>query len=475
MSEIKIQLKKSEVSFVGYTYDSLGVLFTWENRIFRAVYPHKVSFAKELLNSGMIDELVEKKLFPKTTISSICIEDFEFIIEHEKIIHAVYPNKWCFEMMKDAAVAYLEVNKIARKYNYQTIDGHGFNIVFNYCNPMFIDLGSFIPANNYKGWLGLEEFTRFFLYPIYIYKNGNIDIARMALNNCNLPLSHGSYLLHRYILLRFFSQDKLTLLKTYFHKFKTISYYSSEEIKKRIPIKLYSTIIKIKKNGLLPFQKVNLHRLSSKINEIKFKNYQTQWGDYHSQHYVNEEYRLTPRFTRLLEIMKQLNISHVFEVGGNQGLFSQALLENNIVDSVVCSDYDELAINIMYRRLKNKNLNILPIVYNFINPVHITYGLTFHQRNSFDCVVALAITHHLILTQKYPLDSLMLDFTKYTNRYIVVEFMPLGLYSPDNKREYKVPDWYTLDWFKAAFEKHFKLLLEEKLEANRIVMIGEKK
>lgn len=474
MKETISKLSKSDVTFIGYTYDLLGILFTWENRIFRAIYRDKINYTKELLNSGLIDELVTNRLFPKTKISAIGLEGFDLVLEHEKIPHTVYPIKWSFEMLKDAALTILEVNKIARKYNYQTIDGHGFNVAFNYCIPVFLDLGSFVPLKNCKGWLGLEEFTRFFVYPMRICQHGNVDLARLMMNNCNNPLSHGSYLLYRFSFLRYFSINKLNLLISYYYKFKTISYYSDEEIKEKVPLRFFPAITWLRKKGLLPFQQVNFEKLSKKIKKIKFIQHQTQWGDYHSQHYENEAYKLTPRFSRLLEIMQEVNIQKVFEVGGNQGLFSQALLENKIVQSVVCSDYDEQAVDRMYLRLKNKNLNILPIVYNFISPVKISYALTFHQRNSFDCLVALAITHHLLLTQKYPIEKLMEEFTKYTNQYLVVEFMPLGLYSPNNKREYKVPEWYTLEWFKAAFEKYFTLIVEEKLEINRIVLVGKK-
>jgi hypothetical protein len=62
---------------------------------------------------------------------------------------------------------------------------------------------------------------------------------------------------------------------------------------------------------------------------------------------------------------------------------------------------------------------------------------------------------------------------RLTNKYVIVEFMPLGLYSGEENVTPTLPDFYTLDWFKGVFSDHFTYIHDEKLEKNRHVFIGE--
>ena len=92
-----------------------------------------------------------------------------------------------------------------------------------------------------------------------------------------------------------------------------------------------------------------------------------------------------------------------------------------------------------------------------------------------DLVVSLAVTHHLILTGNYSLATIFERLSLFSNKYVMVEFMPLGLWSLDHKIEHELPKYYTLDWFRDEFENYFELILEEKLEENRIVFFGKLK
>ena len=59
-----------------------------------------------------------------------------------------------------------------------------------------------------------------------------------------------------------------------------------------------------------------------------------------------------------------------------------------------------------------------------------------------------------------------------TNKYVIVEFMPLGLYSGSLENIPPVPNYYTLDWFKNNFSKYFDYILDEEVEINRHLFIG---
>jgi hypothetical protein len=59
----------------------------------------------------------------------------------------------------------------------------------------------------------------------------------------------------------------------------------------------------------------------------------------------------------------------------------------------------------------------------------------------------------------------------YSKRYVFIEFMPLGLWN--GKSAPPVPLWYNLDWHRNSFQNYFSIILEEKIEENRILFVGE--
>src|SRR5690606_22761135 len=126
-----------------------------------------------------------------------------------------------------------------------------------------------------------------------------------------------------------------------------------------------------------------------------------------------------------------------------------------------CSDYDENAVDLMYSMNKG-NESLSPVLMNFLFPN--TTSFTFPPKDRFqsDLVVALAVTHHILLTQNIPVEFLLASLKGLTKKYIAVEFMPLGLW--DGKVSRPIPEWYNVEWFRKTFNTEFKLLLEEQLE-----------
>jgi hypothetical protein len=473
----KIALSEEDVSLYGYNFDELGKVFSFDGRIFRGIYPGKKNAIKKLLECGLLDELMDKGLFPKTTISSYQMEPFDLILEHEKITPVLYPKAWSFDMLKDAAKCVLDVNIIARKYGYQTMDSHGFNVLFKGIKPMFIDLGSFVPNNECpKGWMAYEQFVRFYYYPLQVFRSGNLYLARAVMTQGKNIMTHSSYYQYIYPLLRWVKAHWIDQLLTNYHKYIAFSQYSEQEIQRRAPAKLKPLLLFFKKRGNAPFQQINLHRLKRTIDRISLPKSQTQWGDYHDQFFENEgKISSTPRFNRIVEIIKTLKPESILEVGGNQGLFSQLILQETQIENITCSDYDEIAVNKMYNRFKQHHIPITPSLLDIVSPLVLSYGPSLRQRYESEMLIALALTHHLILTQKVPIANIFEQFSKFTTRYIITEFMPQGLFGPNAKHKYIAPEWYTLDWFKEAFESEYELLFMEQLETNRVVFVGQKK
>jgi hypothetical protein len=77
----------------------------------------------------------------------------------------------------------------------------------------------------------------------------------------------------------------------------------------------------------------------------------------------------------------------------------------------------------------------------------------------------------LTLSQNFRIDYVLDVIGLYARRYVLIEFMPLGLFY--NGVAPPLPDWYTENWFSEAFSRKFKLIERVQLEPNRVLYVGE--
>ncbi len=455
--------------------DDIGRVFEWNNEIFRAIYTEKTTWVEKLWQCGLMDELTDKGLIPKTKITDYSLEGYGIILQHEKIPIVTYPYEWTFSMLQQAALLILEINTTAQKYQFQTKDAHPYNVLFDGTKPLWVDLGSIVPLENgEKFWAGFEEFLRTYYYPLQIAAKNEYYFAKKSLLG-NDFLTHQGYLLYKYPILRSIGLTFVEKNITRFYKFCKISSVKEDKVKGKLPDFLANILLSCAKNGLLPFQKTNFRKWKKKISSLHFSERKTSWGEYHSQFYgKDKQLNSTPRFDRIIELLKIYPIKDVVEVAGNQGIFAQLMLDRLHYERIICTDYDDKAVDKMflYGQKSIFAKKIYPVLLNFFYPSLTSFTKPPVERFQADLLVALALTHHLVLTQRISLDSIFSTCAQYTRAYIAIEFMPLGLYGGTFIPE--VPTWYTQEWFKTHFQKYFDVLHIEKLEDNRVLFIGKK-
>lgn len=435
-----------------YTCDPLGEKYgTVDGRIIRCISNENKALIKEMFQSGLIDELMKKNLIPKMKI----VEDSDgfMYIEEEKIPYVVYPYEWSLYMVYLAARCVLNVNEIALRYGYQLLDPHTDNIVFRGGGkPCYVDLGSFQKVDGKEAcWHGKNVFLRYFMYPLKIAsaKRGlsSPGIAKgLIAYSQDIDAIEYDYLFSGKIpknLVRIFRKVDNILRKYYFiirRKLKiddisdVCQKYADETRKLKRDLSTY----RIKDNG--------------------------EWSGYHDGMQPIKE----GRFDQLCELLQSISLKTSFEIGGNQGLFSNMLVERGIVERALCSDYDSGAIDKAIIQNSGKRA-VYYATFNIMDTTEI--GLIRRaDRFKSDIVIMLAVSHHLILTQKVRLQSLFKILTEYTNKYILIEFMPLGLW--DGKKAVEVPDWYTIEWFKEQMSVRFEIICTMQTEKNRIALLG---
>jgi hypothetical protein len=131
---------------------------------------------------------------------------------------------------------------------------------------------------------------------------------------------------------------------------------------------------------------------------------------------------------------------------------------------VVSWDIDPTAVERNYRQVKaEKNEKLLPLLLDLTNPSP-AIGWANRERDSFgargpvEMALALAVIHHLAISNNVPLSQLA-DFFAATCHWLVIEFVPKSDSQVKKllaSREDIFPT-YTREGFDEAFRKRFKI------------------
>ncbi len=473
-----MKIKNEEINYLQIRRrDKIGELFEYQGKILRGIFPQAANMVRGFFTSGFVPELIEKNLFPDTWITDYTCGNYDLIVEHKRIWPIIYPQEWSFSMLKDAALTVIKVAQVARRYNYNMSDCHGYNILIDRNNPKFIDLGSFHTCQNgVTGWEAYEEFLRFYYYPLCTWKDGLEYTSKLSIFSANLT-PHVEHLMYHYPFLRPFSPELLSRFIKVRFLLSNLCCRSPDELKQKQRQK--STIgrsglklLKFLADHTNLAGSKNLACLEKRIKSIKRKHTSSPWKNY----YTGTSQKMA-RFDRIIHLVNKFcpDIKTAIDMGGNCGFFAEKILEMTPVEKIICQDMDEQAIDSGYNAHKNSRASISYVHFNAIAPiVKITYPMPW-ERFCSDIVFALALLHHLILTQGFALKTILQELAKYTNKYICVEFMPKGLWVHSDGSKITVPGWYTTDWFRQNFTKYFTLLTEEIVGENYIVFLGRKK
>jgi len=467
----------SDVSFSPKSMvDDFGRVFFFQGKVYRAIFPANENYCHQLLNSPLFIELQEKELIPDTKISDLKLTDYNLILEHEKLVE-IQQHEWSFEMFKSAALMVLNVNNICNKYGYELKDAHTFNVLFRGVNPVWVDLGSIAPIRRKNEWIAYDEFLSVFYLPIQFYlQNDNYIVRKLVESNFYRMQTAPFQQLWDSGLINLL-QKKPFLYQLYFRNIllKVSDRYNSHVNRFVRRFNKYYHKLFNKPAKLFVYRKKtrNVAEITSYLKHSVLTPMISQWSNYHKSNYeLNGEVVVSDRFKRLIELLTNYcsDAKSSIDLAGNEGFFSSLLLQNTRLEKVLLTDYDANAIDVAFKTFEQRPDNRASVaLLNFMFTPALKETTT---RFKSDIVIALAVTHHLILTQQFAIQTIFERLKLYSNKYVVVEFMPLGLWSIHTKEGSVVPDWYNQKWFEMNFNKYFTLLHVEQLEENRIVYIG---
>jgi len=219
--------------------------------------------------------------------------------------------------------------------------------------------------------------------------------------------------------------------------------------------------------------------LDSTIRKLNWNPGGTEWGNYYD--IINYSDAAFEHKKQLVgEWTTRIKPALAWDLGGNTGVFSRVVSAN--APFVVSFDIDPTAVEQNYRQVKSeKTENLLPLLLDLTNPSP-AIGWANRERDSFnargpaDMVLALAVIHHLSISNNVSLPQLA-DFFAETGRWLVIEFVPKSDSQVKKllaSREDIFPN-YTRQGFEASFCARFKIHeAVEVRESDRVLYLMER-
>ena len=424
----------------GFLFSRDGVLYRQVNRRYEKEYAR-------FMESGLYDRLVKAGLLVphvEAEQDSATPEAYK-IIQPEHVPFISYPYEWSFGQLKDAALATLSIQRRALKVDMSLKDASAYNIQFLRGKATLIDTLSFEMYKEGQPWVAYRQFCQHFLAPLALMAVRDVrlnQLLRVYIDGVPLDLASG--------LLPASTRFNFGLL-THIHLHATAQRrYSGAEVKSRA-----ATMSRQAMTGLID-------SLDSAIRKLEWKPGGTEWGNYYDiTNYSDAAFEHKKELVR--EWSARVKPSLVWDLGANNGVFSRVAGESNAF--VVSSDIDPTAVEQNYRQVKrDKAENLLPLLIDLTNPSP-SIGWSNEERDSFggrgpaDMVLALALIHHLAISNNVPLLQVA-DFFASVGKWLVIEFVPKSDSQVQKllvSREDIFPN-YTREGFEAAFQQRFKIV-----------------
>lgn len=436
--------------------DPSGVVFRQGNEVFRQINLCYVKQYKHLMQSGLYGALMAKGLLVahEETEHAGIAGDVACVIRPQIVPFISYPYEWCFGQIKDAALATLTIHKIAFEHGMILKDASAYNIQFINGQATLIDTLSFDFYEEGMPWVAYGQFCRHFLAPLFLMRYVDVRLSQfMRIYIDGIPLDLASALLKR---------KGGFAVKQHIHWHARATARHAQDGKGKKPV----SQMKIGKANFAAM----IDSLIRIVERLELGDMQTEWGDY----YANTNYSDVAAGDKdkiVSSFLHEIGPQTVWDLGANDGTYSRLALNENA--GVVAFDIDHTAVERNYLVAKKAKLNMLPLLLDLTNPSPaIGFAnkerVTLEERQHPDCIMMLAVIHHLAISNNVPLEKTA-AWLACICRELIIEFVP----KEDSQvrillatREDIFPN-YTQHGFEEAFGKFFTLSKSHKVEGSQ--------
>jgi len=456
---------KNSINEPGSFRDPSGFLFYRDSHIYRQINIIYKEDYNMLMDSGLYRALTDSSLLithEEVDVSGPGPGKAYKIIRPEAIPFISYPYEWCFEQLKDAALTTFKIQKTAMDFGMTLKDSSVYNIQFLRGRPVFIDTLSFEKYHEGSPWVAYRQSCQHFLAPLALMCYSDIRLNQLfRIYMDGIPLDLAS------ILLPSSTNFNPSLLSHIHLHAKGQKHYAGKTIN-----------MKSHKMSRMSFMGL-IDNLESTIARLNHRTKATEWGDYYEDTNYPPE-AIEHKKEIVASFLDSAGPGIVWDLGANDGSFSRIASSRSLY--TISFDIDPIAVGKNYfQSKKNGEENILPLFLDLTNPSP-GIGWKNDERSSLlkrgpaETAFALALIHHLAISNNLPLIKIA-DFFSLVCNNLIIEFVPKDDSQVQrllSTREDIFPD-YTRAAFEEDFGKYFKIENIEKIKGSRRTMYLMKK
>ena len=387
--------------------DPAGFVFEENGELYRQIRPCGRSAFEMCQQSGLAVRLMEQwKMAPYSVVSD---NEQGIVLHIKRLEYITYPYEWCFSQLRDAALLTLELMFEALDNGLILKDASAFNVAFQKCKPVFLDHTSFEEYKEGSSWRAYRQLIMHFVAPLLLMQKVDLRCLQLFRSDIDgIPLDLASRLLP---------------MHTWFHLNPLLHIHLHSLLEKKVSSdKSGHKTSPISKRRLLAL----LKGLQSWIKSMKMPKQSTAWENYYSDNsYSDEGFAAKERIVR--EYCSGNTFHSLIDLGANSGVFTRIAAES--VGFVIAADYDQRAVEALYRLGKTEKGEIQPLLLDLNNPspdlgVLCAERDSFFRRTKVDCALGLALIHHLRITGNWSIKHIVTLFDKLASNALV-EFVPL--------------------------------------------------
>ena len=384
------------------------------------------------------------------------------IVEHERIPFPSFPYEWPAEMLHAAGALTLDLAAALLDDGLGLKDGTPYNILFRGPEPVFIDVLSFERRDpGDPTWLPYAQFVRTFLLPLMAQKYFGLALDQvLTTRRDGLEPEEVYRWTHPLQRLRppFLSLVSMPTWLGARHNQDDTGIYR----KKALPDPAKARFIL---ESVLRGLRRSLHALAPRPGKA------STWSDYmgSNNNYTREHFAAKERFVQ--EHLAAARPRRVLDVGCNTGHFSA--LAARAGAGVVALDYDPVVLGDVWRNARKERLDILPLAVNLTRPTPGTGWLNCEwpsfldrARGAFDAVLMLAVVHHMLVTERVPLDDIIDLAAELTRDLLVIEFVAPedSMFRRLTRGREELHRGLTADVFETSCRRHFEVAAAQHLD-----------
>jgi len=445
------------------------------------VHPRAAADLLAFLSSPMAVARMADKVLPQTTLLaepwgldlppelSRGIPEGAVMVEHEPIPVLNYPYEWSPRMLYAAAELTLQLAEAASRAGFALKDATPYNVMFHGSKPVFLDLLSFVRRDPLESvWRPYAQFVRTFVYPL-------LAARYFGLRPDEILLVHRDGLKPERI---WRLCPAWRLLLPPFLGAVTLPKLLSREDRSADPAARFR-VARASDAGEADFLLGRLFRRANRLlrsakipaRESPATAYMEGGHSYSASQFADKEHVLSEMFQRFQP-------RSVLDIGCNTGHFS--LLAARHGARVVALDHDPDAVDAVWTGARAQDLPVLPLVVDISRPPGACgwenrecASFLDRVRQNFDCVLMLALIHHLLVNERVPLDRIFDLLADLTTRLAVVEYV-----DPADSQFQRIARGrdalhrdLTRDAFEAAARRRFDVLEKRDVTPTRSIYI----